>query len=243
VSHQGCGAFLRFRERESTRALANQRRVGRPTYLYTARMPTSPGPLLAALDDLWRRLRDDVPELPPIRPTIAPMTRRRDHGPERWTADDEGAVTGFVVSADVLQEGSEATLTMVLHDAAHLLNWSRSIADTTMRGVYHNQAFVTAADEVGLRWPPGQHRTPGRGYDDVRLTDETRTRHAADLTALDEAIPLVLPHLSLPTSSSAGRVDRLTLRCQCTPARSFRISQTVAAAGPIICGVCGKPFA
>ncbi|WP_405620257.1 hypothetical protein [Streptomyces sp. NBC_00076] len=205
-------------------------------------MPTSPGPLLTVLDALWERLRADVPELPRIRPTVSPTTRRRDHGPERWTSDDDGSVSGFVATADVLSDGADAVLTMVLHEAAHVLNWVRDIKDTTMRGAYHNQAFLAAAEEVGLLWHNDAQRTAGRGYEGVALSSEARERHREDLDALGETIPLVLPHLELPTSSSAGRVDRLTLRCSCDPARSFRISQTVAAKGPILCGVCGAPF-
>ena len=175
-------------------------------------------------------------------PAVSPTTRRLDHGPERWTEDADGSVSGLVATADVLQEGAEAVLAMVLHDAAHLLNWRRGISDTTMRGVYHNASFLTAAEEVGLEWPDGADRVKGKGYVNPRLSDTARKRHASDLRVLEKAVPQILPHLELPTSSSAGRVDRLTLRCNCSPARSFRISRTVAAQGPIVCGVCSTEF-
>lgn len=163
-----------------------------------------------------------------------------DHGPERWGMDD-GAVTGFVVNADVLAEGAETFIVTVLHDAAHILNWRRDVKDLTARGSYHNQSFLTTAEEVGLEWEEGAPRSAHRGYDSFVLSDAARRRHAPDLEELGRVIPLTLPHLTLPTSTKS-RVDRLTLRCKCQPARSFRISQTVAAAGPIVCGVCGKPF-
>lgn len=204
-------------------------------------MPTSPGPLLTALDALWERLRAEVPDLPPIRPTVSPTNRRGDHSP-RWIEDDEGYILGLVVSADVLQEGAETVLEAVLHDAAHLLNWKRGVKDTTMRGAYHNQAFVTAAEEVGLLWPVDGQRTPSRGFEGVELGDEAKRRHALDVRALDRAIPLVLPHLELPAAPRGSRTDRLTLRCECDPPRSFRISRTIAATGPITCGVCGAEF-
>lgn len=207
------------------------------------RMPTSPGPLLHALSDLWERLRIHVPELPPITPTVSPTVRRQDHGPERWTEDEDGSVSGLVMTADVLQGGAELVLQTVLHDAAHLLNWRRGVSDTTMRGVYHNASFLTAAEEVCLEWPADAERVKGRGYPDPVVGDAARERHAVDLRALEEAIPPLLPHLGMPTSSGTGRVDRLTLRCQCKPPRIFRISRTVAAQGPIRCGVCGEDFA
>ncbi len=129
----------------------------------------------------------------------------------------------------------------VLHDAAHLLCWVRGIEDTSMRGVYHNQRYLVAAEEMGLRWPQDASRG-GKGFYNPVLAPGTRKRYAENLRELEEAIPLVLPHLELPTTSNTGRVDRLTLQCKCDPPRRFRISRTVAALGPITCGVCGEQF-
>jgi hypothetical protein len=198
--------------------------------------------MLTALEELWRRLQADVPGLPPIRPVVSPTRARPDHGPQRWTREEDGAVTGFVLTVDVLQAGSEAVIEATLHDAAHLLNWIRDLQDTTTRGVYHNQNYLVAAEEVGLIWPDGAQRTAGRGYYNPVLGDVARARHRDDVAALDAAISATLPHMELPKSASAARTDRLTLRCSCVPARSFRISRTVEAQGQIICGVCGEPF-
>jgi hypothetical protein len=109
-----------------------------------------------------------------------------------------------------------------------------------MRGAYHNQTYLSAAEEVGLEWPEDATRGSA-GFRDVRLSDVARRRHAADLTTLEEVIPVTLPHLQLPTTK-APRVDRLSLCCGCNPPRKFRIGRTVAAQGPIVCGVCGKEF-
>ncbi|MFG3014315.1 hypothetical protein ACGFZB_28630 [Streptomyces cinerochromogenes] len=207
-------------------------------------MPTSPGPMLAALDALWQRLRADVSELPPIRPTVSPTKSKLDHGPQRWTRDDDGIVSGLVVTVDVLREGPEAVVEHVLHEAAHILNWTRGRPDVTMRGVYHNQTFLTAAEEVGLVWPEDARRVPGKGFNSPVLGDVARSRHATDIAAMGEVLPAILPHMELPASTWAKtRTDRLTWMCKCDPPRSFRIGRTVAAQGPILCGVCGKPFA
>lgn len=203
-------------------------------------MPTSPGPLLEALSELWERLRDQVADLPPALFTVSPTTRRNDHGPARWTREDDGAVSGLVVSADVLQEGAESVVEMVLHDAAHILNWIRDVKDTTTRGAYHTQAFLTTAEEVGLEWSDGAERTATRGFSNPVMSTEARERYAADVEALEGVIPLTLPHLALPPTTA--RTDRLTLQCQCNPPRKLRISRTVAAQGPIKCGVCDATF-
>lgn len=204
-------------------------------------MPIASGPLPLALNELWGRLRADVPALPAIRPTVSPTARSSDHSP-RWTHADD-AVTGLVVSADILQEGAEAVVETVLHDAAHLLNWLRDVKDVTTRGVYHNASFLTAAEEVGLVWPEGAERVSGKGFVNPTLGDAARARHAVDLTELPAAIGSALPHLELPATPRASRTpDRLTLSCKCEAPRKFRISRTVAAQGPILCGVCNKEF-
>jgi len=205
------------------------------------RMPTSPGPLLLALQRLWERLRRDVPDLPPVIPAVSSNRRRTDHSASRWSRDEEGAVTGLVVTADVLQEGPEAVLEMVLHDAAHILNWVRNVPDTATRGVYHNGAFLVAAEEVGLEWTDSSDRVPGKGYANPTISAAALERHREDVAALSAAIDVTLPHLEVPTTTS--RTNRLTLRCNCDPPRTFRISRTIAAQGPIVCGICNSPFA
>ncbi|KUF18858.1 hypothetical protein AT728_07440 [Streptomyces silvensis] len=131
----------------------------------------------------------------------------------------------------------------MLHEAAHILCWQRGISETTMRGVYHNQSFLAAAEEVGLEWPPGRARIQGRGYDSPRMCKLTEKRHAADIAALEDAIPIVRPHLHLPSQpSSSTRPDRQTLQCECTPPRKMRMSPTVAQKAPVLCGACKAEF-
>jgi hypothetical protein len=111
-----------------------------------------------------------------------------------------------------------------------------------MRGGYHNAQYLAAAEEVGLTWPDDKPRQSSRGYAAVELTDAARARYAGDLSALAEAIPQVLPHLQVPEAPKSRQPDRLTLRCKCDKPRNIRVSQTVAALGPITCGVCGASF-
>ncbi|MER7922167.1 hypothetical protein ABTY96_03350 [Streptomyces sp. NPDC096057] len=206
-------------------------------------MPTSPGLLIAALEALWRRIQEAAPELPPAPPTVSPTRSRQNHDAERWTINADGTVSGLVIHVDTLSAGAEATVYAVLHEAAHVLNLMRDVSDTTMRGAYHTQAYLTAAQEVGLEWPDDVDRSTTKGYSAVVLSDGARARYARDLAELEAIIPGVLPHLAPIKSPRASRTpDRLTMVCKCTPPRTFRISQTIEAAGPITCGVCGMDF-
>lgn len=206
-------------------------------------MPTSPGPLLQALDALWQRIRADHPELPHAQLAVTPNPPRGDHGPERWRWVDEETISGIVVSAETLKQGPEAVLMCLRHEAAHVLSWRRGVKDTTMYGRYHNQNFLIMAEELGLTWPPGTERESGRGYAAVEMTPETLTRHTSDIAKLSETIPLVLPRLMEPVSSaSSRRVSRLTMQCGCKPARKMMMSRTIAELGPVVCGVCKEEF-
>lgn len=176
-----------------------------------------------------------------MRMALSPTPPSAKHGPERWTREDE-TVTGLVVSSETLAAGADSTLEAVLHDAAHVLCWVRDVQDTTSRGAYHNSVYRNAAAEVGLVWPDGASRVTGKGYVSPALTDETREWYADEVAELARAIPLVLPHLVVPETARRRTPDRRTLACGCDEPRTFRISPTVADRGPIICGVCEKPF-
>ncbi|MEU1200128.1 hypothetical protein ABZ446_28435 [Streptomyces sp. NPDC005813] len=156
---------------------------------------------------------------------------------------DGDTVTGLVVSAETLAAGPDEVIRFMRHEAAHLLCWVRKIQDTTMHGGYHNQRYLVAAEEVGLVWPNDTPRESSRGYSSVELGDETLKFHAPDVAALNEAIPSALPHLTIQAPTTGPRkAGRLTLKCQCTPARKILVSRTIADLGPIDCGVCGAPF-
>lgn len=197
--------------------------------------------MIHALHELWAHLQKAVPDLPTVRIAIASTLSPPGHGPERWQEDDEGTVTGLVITASTLREGADAVVAEVLHHAAHLLNWRRGIADTAARGAYHNAKFLDAAAEVGLIRPPGAQRT-SRGFADVEMTPETHDRYSSDVQALSDVIPGALPHLEPPPAVARTRGDRITLRCSCEKPRTIKAGATVAALGPIVCGVCGKPF-
>jgi hypothetical protein len=204
-------------------------------------MPTSPGTLSMALGALWDHVRAHHKDLPAARIALSPTPPSSDHGWGRWSRGDDDLVTGLIVCAAVLQEGEEATLRQVLHDAAHLLNWARETPDTTRRGTYHNRAFMRAAEEVGLQWPEGRSASH-LGYPDPGVSDVTRKRYADDLAAIARAIPDALPHLALPESRSSHGPSRVTAACKCDPPRKFQMSPGKLDLGPITCGICGGAF-
>lgn len=173
---------------------------------------------------------------------VVPTPPPNKHLPDRWHRDGE-VVTGLVVSADTMREGADAVLEVILHEAAHVLNWLRGTPDTSRRGTYHNRDFLAAAEEMGLTWPPDLVANPnGRGYEPP-LGDTARDAYAAHLGTLTSAIPHALPHLTVPGASRRARTpNRLTLECGCSTPRKIQVARTTSELGPITCGVCKKDF-
>ncbi|MEU7039829.1 hypothetical protein AB0A77_02070 [Streptomyces varsoviensis] len=205
-------------------------------------MPTSPGPLSAALEALWESLRTDC-QLPPTIITVSATAGSPNHSHERFRENDDGAVTGVLVDVPTMERGGEAILTAVLHDAAHMKNWRDRVADTARYGAYHNGRFLKAAQCLGLELRPETTRTAGGGYADVVLTPETQVAYADVIAELSEAAEQALPHLSPPPDVTRTRPpDRLSVQCQCSDPRLLRISKSQWERGPITCGVCGAQF-
>ncbi|MEO3974383.1 hypothetical protein [Streptomyces sp. CAU 1734] len=201
-------------------------------------MPTSTGPQ-DVLDDLWARIRQSVPPLPPAQIAITTDKPTGYHGPERWSLDD-GVLQGLTVPTSVLRDGPDAVLLYLLHDAAHVLCWRRDVADTARHGRYHNLAYVRAAEKVGLE-PSPEPRSAYVGYLSPTLPKSTRDLYADILRRLeamdDEALPTA--RTPIPRVRPQGRIS---LQCRCTPPRLIRASPTTASAGPITCGVCESDF-
>ncbi|WP_328742918.1 hypothetical protein OG436_29445 [Streptomyces caniferus] len=202
-------------------------------------MPTKPGPLTAALEDVWDVIRQDHPDLLPATIAVGAGRRSTSHGPERWSEAD-GRLVGCVVPLVTLEAGADATLEFLLHDAAHAQNWVQGIKDTTTRGRYHTRAFVDAAQAVGLQLEATEYREQ-TGWTDFSVPPETAARYAALMPALTEAIEMALPALTVPTAR-AKRTERVGVKCKCDPPRTVQVGKTILAQGPILCGVCGSVF-
>lgn len=204
-------------------------------------MPTSPGALTTAMDEIWSMIREDHPDLLPAMITISATPAPSNHGWERWSRSTDGVLIGPVMDAQTLQMGAEETLVRLLHDAAHGMNWLRGVQDTTTRGQYHNGKFTEAATAVGLVRDISE--SPRKVA--LSLSDEARVRYADMLVALTDAIEQTLPHLTIPAPDATAkqRTNRMSVECKCTPPRKLRVGKTILAQGPIRCGICHADFA
>lgn len=199
--------------------------------------------LVAALEDAWQEIRERHPDLPAVQIIVGQGSGRGTGlllghlAPDRWrSAGHEGElVHELLIAGEGLADGADEILTTLLHEAAHALAVARRIADTSRDGRYHNAAFKTLAEELGLTVT----RDPTIGWSDTQLPEHTRARYAGQITAIDAAITA---HRLAEPAPGSGR-NLAAAVCACAVPRRIRVAPRTLAGGAIICELCDHPFA
>ncbi|MBV9024687.1 MAG: hypothetical protein JO362_13050 [Streptomycetaceae bacterium] len=182
------------------------------------------------------------------------FTTRGHHWADRWAvAEREQRLAELFVAGETIKDGGEEILKTELHEAAHSLGHVRGIQDTSKGDPrWHRKEFAQLAREVGLE-PPKKSEKP-LGFSNCELTDATRKKYAAIIRQLDGA---ALPGLggddqdaaaeeppAPPENPGSTNGKRVKVTCgECQPPRAFPVTPKVLAEGPILCGLCGTPFA
>ncbi|MCK6682659.1 MAG: SprT-like domain-containing protein [Thermoanaerobaculia bacterium] len=214
--------------------------------------------LITALTNVWGRIRQRHPEVPPVILIPAPAERGRGNvlghfAPVRWQAkrNENIAIHEVVVVAEHLDRTAEAVTETLLHEAAHALDFARGIRDCS-RSQYHNGYFKAAAEELGLVVA----QVPNYGYAYTQLPVETVRLYEAEIRALDE----VLLHRRKPRApppngggdkdthgkednddapdEPKGRLRKATCACPFI----IRVAKRTIAHTTIRCESCGEPF-
>jgi hypothetical protein len=127
-------------------------------------------------------------------------------------------------------------LTTLLHEAAHALAHERGVKDTSRQGRWHNAKFKALAEELGIEVTKA--RTPGWGG--PRPASQPPPGYAGTIAELGQALRLI----RAVEITGEGKKSEPTppAVCGCGCGRKIRVSKTVLAAGPILCGACGIEF-
>lgn len=200
--------------------------------------------LVTALDQAWRAIRARHPDVPEV---VIALGSGTDHGRRglklghfadaRWQRGD-GRLPELFVGGEGLSRGSAAVLGTLLHEGAHGVAAMREIQDTSRQGRFHNTRFRALAEELGLVVA----KTGSIGWSDTTVPDATAALYRAELGRLDAA--LVAWRHGESNGGRGGRISSnnpVAARCEC--GRRIRVAETVLAAGPITCGLCGTDFA
>ena len=208
--------------------------------------------VVAACEAAWRAFQVQHPDLPDA---VIVLGSGVDRGRlvklghwwgGRWEAGNE--LRGEVLLAgEALHLPVEDVFEVLLHEAAHGLNAARGIKDTSRGGRYHNARFKTTAVEVGL----DVDMMPPYGWAKTTLTPAAIDRYATEIDELRDAVRIARrldPARTFVTGAGqdeagtgeAGQAKSSAMACGC--GRRIRMATSVAAQGPVTCGLCGVEF-
>ncbi|MHA6795913.1 hypothetical protein ACVGVM_20705 [Pseudonocardia bannensis] len=139
------------------------------------------------------------------------------------------------VGGEGLARGPAEVLATLLHEAAHALAHVRGVKDTSRQGRWHNARFKALAEELGIEVT----KDAKIGWSPTSIPTATREAYASTIEELGAALRLI----RAVEVSGEGRKSKPAPSAVCGCDRKIRVSKSVLAAGPILCGACGTKFA
>lgn len=206
------------------------------------------GPVIDALESAWRSIRAHHHELPNAVITVGQGSDPRRRGTlraghwweRRWHEADgqDPKIAEVFIAGERLGHGAEKVFGTLLHEAAHGIASERGVQDTDKRGRYHNQNYAAIARECLLDVQQNE-KARVHGWNVTSLTDEASERYSADITAIATAIT-GFRRTETGRRRRTAKPTRVSIECGC--GRKLMGAPGTVAEGPILCGVCGKPF-
>lgn len=198
--------------------------------------------LVGAIERTWSEVRRHHPDVPAVVVALGSGTLRERAGEvrlghfaaARWRAGAE-EIPELFVGGEGLERGAVELLGTLLHEAAHGLGSVRGIADTSRQGRYHNARYRVLAEELGLE----VRRVGSIGWSETAVLADTERRYRRVLRRLQSAL-VVYRHAEPRRQGRASNNNGQSLVCSCR--RRIRVASSVAATGPIVCGVCDSVF-
>jgi hypothetical protein len=215
-----------------------------PVFVTPTRQPAyTTARLVSALEAAWSAIRINYPEVPAVVVVVASGSPKRaaamltlgHFAASRWQYGDT-RLAEVMVSGEGLSRTAPEVLATLLHEAAHGLAHTRGIKDTSRQGRWHNHHFKAIAEQLGLAIA----KDPKIGWSVTAITDATLSHYSDVLVELAGAMSAYRHCEPLDTPAATTSRNGVALECGCP--RKIRVSLTVAAEGPIICGLCDNPF-
>ena len=222
--------------------------------------PATASALIAACEQAWAEIQRHHPDVPHAVVVLGSgiergrLVKLGHWWGGRWLA--EGEVRGEVLLAgEALHLPAEQVFEVLLHEAAHGINATHDVKDTSRGGRYHNKRFRMTAELVGL----DVSAMPPYGWAHTTLTHDTVERYAHSIDGLRDAMRIARTvdrrHLVGEEAGVHGGTPDNTEQqppgtersaspgsAMCGCGRRMRMAPSVLAAGPVLCGLCGNEF-
>jgi hypothetical protein len=198
--------------------------------------------LITAIDRTWGAIQQRHPDVPGIVIALGAGSRQGgtlklgSFASGRWQHGDETLAEMFI-GGEGLAGGPLEALGTLLHEAGHGVACTRGIKDTSRQGRFHNTRYRAIAEELGL----AVAKSAAGGWTVTSVPAATAALYQAELRRLAAALVAYRhPEGTGGRGNRASSNNGLAARCGCD--RRIRVSETVLAAGPITCGLCGTDF-
>ena len=166
--------------------------------------------ILTALDAAMSTIRETHPDVPSALAIVIATGNGKKHGhfhAQTWEdAEHAGKRHEILMASESLARGAELTLTTLIHEAAHALNYATGNKDTSRQGRYHNQTFSKTAANMGLLVESDEKS----GFRTTGLNSWAKAHYADTLTALEG----VLTTYRVPVDKKASK-PKTTIRVTC----------------------------
>lgn len=214
--------------------------------------------LVAALESGWRAIQATNPGVPDAIIVLGTGVERGRLSKlghwwgGQWIAD--GSPRGEVLLAgEALHLKPTDVFEVLLHEAAHGLNMSRGVKDTSRGGRYHNAKFKATAIEVGLR----VGSMPPYGWAKTELAPATIEHYSGEIDRIGDEMRIArrMSRSAVergganggPDDPTVGEVDgggapQRPKPAECGCGRKMRMAPSVLARGPVVCGLCRTEF-
>jgi hypothetical protein len=197
--------------------------------------------LVSALEAAWTAIRTRHPEVPAAVIVVGSGSPRRaatmltlgHFAASTWQYGDT-RLPEVMVSGEGLARTPHEVLATLLHEAAHGLAHARGVKDTSRQGRWHNQHFKTIATDLGLDIT----KDPRIGWSVTAIQPRTVADYDAVLAELGTAMSAYRHVDPIGTPATSASRNGVSLECDCP--RKIRVSLTVHAEGPILCGLCDR---
>lgn len=232
---------------------------------------TTGSAVVRLMERVHERIRQNHPEVPAVvivtGAGTGPLGGKWGHfRPRGWMAQaaEEGAAATHIhemfMAGETLAKGARQVLQTMLHESAHALAETREVQDTSRQGRWHNKAFLTTAQEMGLEYRKDK-ANPQIGYSEVTLTDATVDEYKDLLDALEAEIHLMvrLPGWlggqdddgeseggegmgKAPKGEPKPNTNNIKCVCRCEEPNIIRMSRKVLDQEVVNCGDCDSLF-
>jgi hypothetical protein len=144
------------------------------------------------------------------------------------------------------KKAGERVMSTLIHEAGHALADVRKQQDTSRNGRYHNGRYKKVAEELGLV----VDKDPTYGWTLTSLSPAAVKAYKQQIDALEKVLTawrtlpegLVVGVNGAKKKTKKKKPGRALLECRCPVPRKIYVAHSVAAEGPILCGLCEEEF-